>query len=103
MCVTLAQAIKPLISSKSGGALVYKVRFPQNYDEWHQLPCSRTSFSLILPVIFLAAESAVTCVWGLWNNLKSLPVLWIFPSLSRGTKNEYQEARGNFRWFLKEC
>lgn len=66
------------------------------------LSLSHASFSVILPVIYLAAESAVTCVWGLCNNLRSLSVLWIFPSLPRVTKNEYQEAREHFRWFLKE-
>lgn len=103
MCIAPAQAIKPLISSKNGCAFVCMVRFPQNYNEWHQLPSSLTSFSVILPAIYLAAESAVTCVWGLWNNLTSLPVVWIFPRLSGVTKNEYWEVRGNFRCFLEGC
>lgn len=54
-------------------------------------------FSVILLVISLAAETVVTFLGGLWSDIKSLPFLWVSPSVLRITKNE---VRGIFFFFF---
>lgn len=48
-------------------------------------------------MISLAAETVVTFLGRLWSDIKSLPFLWVSPSVPRITKNE---VRGNFFFFF---